>query len=214
MAVGADNDRVADDVGLKPHLAAHEVLESDLAILGHAEADRRPLAGGDAGVGLIARQPAARARVLRGTPFGERALTIGIELSDRAEAVIRVRGVQELLCVRGIQVQPLGLPIRSPRTADVGAFVPVQAEPAEIAEDRRFRHVGRALDVGVLDAKDERAAVAAREEPIEQRRAGVADMQMPGRARRESNAHRRMPRRAPRSPRRGPRRRPPRSSCP
>ena len=46
----------------------------------------------------------------------------------------------------------------------------------------------RALDVGVLDAEDERAARAAREQPVEQRRARVADVQLPGRAGGEADA--------------------------
>ena len=52
-AVGADDDRIADDVGVKPHVAAHGVVEDDFAIVGHPEPDRRPLAGGDARLRLL-----------------------------------------------------------------------------------------------------------------------------------------------------------------
>jgi len=44
------------------------------------------------------------------------------------------------------------------RAADVRPFVPVEAEPAEILEDRRLRLAGRPLDVGVLNPQNERAA--------------------------------------------------------
>ena len=47
------------------------------------------------------------------------------------------------------------------------ALVPVQAEPAQAVEDRVHRLVGRALEVGVLDAQHERAAVPARVGPVE-----------------------------------------------
>ena len=46
-----------------------------------------------------------------------------------------------------------------------------------------------ALEVGVLDAQDERAALPAREQPVEERRARVADVQLPGRARSEAESH-------------------------
>ena len=38
-AVGADEHRIADDVGAERHFAADEILERDVDVLGHAEAD-------------------------------------------------------------------------------------------------------------------------------------------------------------------------------
>ena len=86
-------------------------------------------------------------------------------------------------------MQPLGLPVRPARTADVGPLVPVEAEPAQIAQDRRLGLARRALDVGVLDAQDERAARAARQQPVEQRRARVADVELAGGAGCEADTH-------------------------
>ena len=48
--------------------------------------------------------------------------------------------------------------------------------------------VRRALGVGVLDAQHEHAAVAAREQPVEERRARAADVQVAGGRRREADA--------------------------
>ena len=59
--------------------------------------------------------------------------------------------------------------------------VPLQAEPRQPVEDRGDRGLGRAGAVGVLDAQEERAAVMAREQPVEERRAGAADVQEAGR---------------------------------
>ena len=42
-AVGADDDRIADDVDGKPDVAPHHVLEDDVVVVGHPEANRRPL---------------------------------------------------------------------------------------------------------------------------------------------------------------------------
>ena len=131
----------------------------------------------------------------------------------RAEAVVRAAARDEIARRLAIELEPLGLPVRRVRPADVRALVPVEAEPAQVVENRCLGLARRSLGVGVLDAQDERAAVAAREQPVEQRRARVADVQLAGRTRREPDAQRphrapartRAPRpRAPQSPRRGP----------
>ena len=73
--------------------------------------------------------------------------------------------------------------------ADIRALVPVEPEPPQVLEDARLRLLRRSLGVGVLDAQDERAVLAVREQPVEERRAGVADVQLAGRTRGESNSH-------------------------
>jgi len=69
----------------------------------------------------------------------------------------------QLLDVLAINRQPLGLLIRSVRTADVGSFVPVQAQ-----ETQRFKNQLQAiLDfarlVSVLDTQNELAAAVPRQ---------------------------------------------------
>ena len=86
-------------------------------------------------------------------------------------------------------MQPLGLPIRSARAIDVGAFIPGEPEPPQITKNCRVGVDGGALHVGVLDPQNERAALPAREEPVEERRARVAHVQLPGRTRSESHTH-------------------------
>ena len=162
VAVGADDHRIADDVGLKAHLAADEVGEGDVAILRHAKADRRPLAAGDARRRLLRRHAPARARILRRPAGGERLLSIGLELRGRAEAVVRRLAGKQLLRVRLIEMEPLRLTIRTVRPVDVGPLVPVEAEPSKIADDRRLRLARRTLEVGVFDPENEGAALPAR----------------------------------------------------
>ena len=124
-----------------------------------------------------------------GLPLFERRLAIGLELLGRTEAVVRLPGRQQLHGVRAIDVQPLGLPVRPVFAAGLDALAPLEPHPPQIVEDRLLRLARRPLDVGVLDAQDERAALTAREQPVEQRRARVADVQLPGRTRRESKSH-------------------------
>ena len=68
--------------------------------------------------------------------------------------------------------------------------VPVEPEPAQRLVDV-LDVLGRvALGVGVLDAQEHLAAVVAGLEPVEQRGAGAADVQLAGRGGSESDAHR------------------------
>src|SRR5213594_1394454 len=54
------------------------------------------------------------------------------------------------------------------------------AKPRETIEDHFGVLVGVALLVGVLDAEQEFSPLVARVQPVEQRRAGTADVQVPG----------------------------------
>ena len=86
-------------------------------------------------------------------------------------------------------MQPLRLAIRTVTTADIGPFVPVEAEPAKIFEDAGFGLAGGSLRIGVLDAQDERAVLAVRKQPVEQRGPRVADVQLTGRAGSKADSH-------------------------
>ena len=74
------------------------------------------------------------------------------------------------------------------RTADVRPFVPVEPEPSQPVDDAGH-HVPRgAFRVGILDPQDERPAVPARVQPVEEGGTGTADMQVARRRRREADA--------------------------
>src|SRR5688500_4993765 len=92
----------------------------------------------------------------------------------------------ELLCRCAVTIEPFGLKVRRVRSANLRPLVPIDAEPPQSVEDTgdHFRLVS--LDVGVFDAQDEAAAVAARVQPVEQRSPGAADVQVTGRGRGEA----------------------------
>ena len=73
-----------------------------------------------------------------------------------------------------------GLAVRAEGAADVGAFVPLQAEPAESVEDHLLGGGDEAGAVGVLDAQDELAAALAGVEEVEQANVGRADVRVAG----------------------------------
>jgi hypothetical protein len=60
-------------------------------------------------------------------------------------------------------------------------LVPREAEPLESLEDRARAFVGAASAIGVLDAKQERSAVFAREEPVVKCRPRTADVEIASR---------------------------------
>src|SRR5262249_60192080 len=97
-------------------------------------------------------------------------LALLLEHLGQAGAVVRPAGVEEPGRVVAVEVEALGLPVAGRRRA----LVPVELEPPERVDDEADVLVGRARPVGVLDPGDEDAAVTARVEPVEPRRARAA----------------------------------------
>ena len=106
-----------------------------------------------------------------------------------AEAVIRSALLHQKLGVLSEQSATLRLDIRPDRAADIGAFVVVKAA----LRQRLVDHIHRALDqtalIGVLDAKDERAALTAGDQPCIKRRAEISDVHIARGAGRKAGAH-------------------------
>ena len=102
--------------------------------------------------------------------------------------LINAAGVGEFLEPRVVDGLALALEIRPAGAVLAGAFVPVEAEPAHAVEDRLAGFLGVAGLVGVLDAQDERAAMFAGEEPVEERGACAADVEVAGWRRGEAGA--------------------------
>jgi hypothetical protein len=188
-AVGAHEDRIADDVGAERHLAADQILKRHVEVLRHAEADDGALARLHPAPCLVGGQAAA-GPVILGRPSGrEVAAAIRLQLLRRAEAVVGMTRGEQLVGVGRIEMQALRLAVGPARAADVRPFVPVQAEPAEVFENALLGLLRRTLGVGVLDAEDERAVVPAREQPVEERGARVADVELTGGAGGEAYSH-------------------------
>src|SRR5258706_5806455 len=95
----------------------------------------------------------------------------------------------ELLCWVGIEFEPLGLPVRPAVAAGVDALGPLEAQPAQIVDHGLLGRLRRSIEVGVLDPQDERAAVPAGQQPVEERRPRVADVKLARGAWCESDPH-------------------------
>src|SRR4051795_11167688 len=87
-----------------------------------------------------------------------------------------------------VMIEPLRLEVWCVRTADVGPFVPVEAEPSQAVDDSLDHLPRRTFRIRIFDAQHERSFVTPRKEPVEERRPGAAHVQIPGRRRRKANA--------------------------
>ena len=177
-AVGAQQDEVVQLAVGDLDAALDEVVPRHRAVVGIAKAQDRfhirrrrlPL--------RILRPPAAVVTRFLAT----RALRLahGVELLFAGVAPVGVAALDELLRHLGVARKTLHLVER--------ALVPIEAEPAHAVHDGVDGSLRRTLDVRILDAQDESAAVLARIGPRIQRRASAADVKVAGRAGGEAGA--------------------------
>jgi hypothetical protein len=187
-AVGALDDVVLLADPLEFDIAADEIAEDERPIVRHIKADDAFAAFGfeTALVGGHVGHPTAA--VDERTLFGFGGGTLGLNLVGRGVIAIGEAASQEFVDGLLIARPPLRLIVGRVRTADVRAFVPIDAQPAEAVQDRGERFVDVSLRVGVVDPQNELAAVPAGEQPVEERRAHAADVQIAGGARGEASA--------------------------
>src|SRR5262249_37974876 len=168
--------------------AADQILDGDGPPLGHLEPNgRRHFAVQAHALGR--RRIAMRPAVDIGLFLLLRRLALGVELLPGEVIGIGVARFQQLQCRFDVQVVALRLEIGSVRPADLWAFVPGDAEPAEAVEDWLKRLGLVALGIGVVDAEDELSALLPGEQPVEQRGAYAADVQIAGGTGGEAGAH-------------------------
>ncbi len=136
------------------------------AIARHAEAQHEWLAGGGAAVALFAGEFAHSGIE---EPGAVRAGFLAIAALGEGEIAIGEALFEDRLGDAAVQGEAVGLPV---------LLVPAEIEPAQAFEDGIEGRLGVALDVGVVDAQDHRAAVVAGVEPVEDEGARAADVQI------------------------------------
>ena len=192
--MGDAHQVIVDDVGkvvggqtvpLQQHLIVQRaVLHSDVAEDGVMEGSgtllRDPLPD-DVGItGLHAPQRLLQRQVAAGIGHAVKLAAVLLGGAFFAEAVVCTALFHQKAGILAVGVPALGLDIGRHGAAHIGALVVGKAALSHGAVD----HIGSTLHqtalVGVLDAEDERAAVAAGNEPCVQRRAQVADVHIAG----------------------------------
>ena len=187
-AVRSQDDRIAYHPGFERDLTAHQVAKRDVLSDGDRKAERGRLSRADpvGRGGWVDR--ATLPAVLRWLTGSERLAPLAFEIFRGTEAGVRAGGVEQRPRRGRVLADSLGLPVRRMRSADVWPFVPVESQPPQIVKDGPFRLARRSFDIGVLDTEHERAAVTPRQQPVEERRAGVADVEVSGWTRRKAHA--------------------------
>jgi hypothetical protein len=104
----------------------------------------------------------------------------GLELGFGLEGAIGGAVGEEFLDVFAVDFGALGLAIGAEGATDIGAFVPMEADPLEGVEDHLLAGGDEAGAVGVLDAENELAAALLGEDVIEQADVGGADVGVAG----------------------------------
>ena len=131
---------------------------------------------------------AAGAGVARRKLGGDLLLAYGFELFGGAEAAVGGAVGEQEVAVLAVDFGAFGLAVGAVGAADVGAFVPGEAEPAEGVEDHLLGGGDEAGAVGVFDAEDELAAALARVDVVDQADVGGADVGVAGGAGSDADA--------------------------
>ncbi len=177
-AVGAEQREILDIGGGLGLLAVDAIGEAHGAfgVARDAVAQGEGLARGGTAVALGGRQLAhvgveepralgARARSLSGLRGSE--IAIGQAFAENGVGQLAVQGEAFRLAI---------------------LLIPTQVEPAEAIEDRLQRRFGIAFHVGIVDAQNHGAAVAAGIQPVENESARAPDVQKARGRRREANS--------------------------
>jgi hypothetical protein len=154
----------------------------------------------DAGLGHLEAYDERQVRLVGACPAGARVpeLRLGVARLERSplrvelllgtEAAIGLARRDQPVGVLAIQREALHLRVRPVLAAHAGSFVPGEAQPLHRIEDDALALQRAALLVRVLDAQDEDAVGLSRPQPVEERGAHTADVEVPRRRRGEANA--------------------------
>lgn len=180
QAVGLHQDLHVHAVPWDFYIATQHVGNHADSFGRNLHADDVGFAGGQAALDFLGRQQQGAAVVTRGFATGGLFGAHLVEFFGGAEARECVAHVDQLLGILLVDVAPLALPVRTMWAAYVGAFTPLDAEPAQGVEDLLLGFAGRAQLVGVFDAQDELAAMLFGKAIVEQGDVGRADMGVAG----------------------------------
>src|SRR5262245_3260666 len=183
MPVGAKHYKILDLFAIALLQTEDGVIERGLPFLGRFEADDERFAAPGARVRFLPREvkewirylPLARG--LGGHLFDGRVVALFL----RSEVAIGPTFFEQFVGRRRVLLGVIGL--------EVWPLVVIEAQPLQTFEDSPNHLFTGALDVGVFDAEDEFAAGLAGEQPVEQRGARPADVQISGRRRGETNTN-------------------------
>jgi len=173
-AIRSHQHHVLQRLVVHPLLAEHQIPVAGGTTARHLESVHEGLVVGP--VGTVA--PPTRVAEAR---LGVALLQLGpgrIELLFGGVAAVGGATAHQLLRELMVDVQPVHLPVGAVLAPRLGSLVPLEAQPAQVAQDDLLVGVGTALAIGVFDAQDEAPAGLAGPQPVEERRAHSSDVQI------------------------------------
>ena len=185
-SIGTSHDEIADVVGRESLRTVDQVVEFDHAPRRDPETRRVLPSCGDTPFHLFRRKRRAGTGVAWRATRGELRAARQRKFLRRAEAWVCQARLAQPRRGLGMERTALALPVRAVRAIDIGAFVPLDPEPAQVGEQLLEVTLLAALRIGVLHAQHHAPAARSRGEMIEERGPGIADVQAASRARRES----------------------------
>ena len=180
---------VVERVIREGHVAEHEVIIAGFARRRRVLADDIRHARIQLALNFLLRQVQAVLVVLEhfALRFARRAALFQLFL--RAEAVVSVARLDQLLCIGQVQILALRLDVRADRAAHVRAFIPVHAAAAQRVVNDLRRAFHKAHLIRILNAQDEFAPILPGKQIPIQCRAQSAQMHKARRRRRKSCTH-------------------------
>ncbi|QTK79239.1 hypothetical protein AT6N2_C1503 [Agrobacterium tumefaciens] len=188
-AVGLDQHLHVDGIPRDRHIAINTVMEIARAFGRDFHAHDVGFTGGNAGGHFFGLQVEAVAVIFRRLAGGALGFTHLLQPLGRAETAEGMAFFEQLFGIGPVHGFAFGLAIRAVRAANIRAFRPGKAGPAQGFQHLLLIFEGRAGGVGILDAQDELAAVFLGEEIVEQRDIGGADMRLAGGGRCNADAN-------------------------
>ena len=198
-AIATRNDEIADLGGGALLQTAHEVGEGDAAGFRYPEPQRGLAARSDVGRALLGGKVPAGAEVPRRAPSFQLPLAADRQLHLRAIAFIHVPGFTQAHHEVRVEGRALRLPVwpgcqrggfggnrggcaRRTTALAVRPRVPAKAEPLQVGEARLGEFGRGAGGVRVFQPEHETASGLPGQQPVEEGRAGVPQVETPGRA--------------------------------
>src|SRR3984893_16105694 len=168
-----------------------EIVKAD-GMLGNPQPDGAGLTCCPPPRGFSLIDSAALARIDWLTMLGLRPFPLLLEFAFAAETQIRLALIHQPLGMLAVDFQTLRLAIGSVGSTDIRPLVPVKTKPLEIGHELILNTGFAAFAITILDAQHHGAALLPGEKTIEQSRARIANVEMPGRGRSKANPDRRI----------------------
>src|SRR5438552_5779374 len=174
IAIGLEQHLIVDLLVIEGDWRTKGVVHDGRATFLYLETHHRGLSL--PGSGLACRHMAAQAIVAQHLFGPALLLAHGLQPLWGAPTAIGGTGIEQLLGIALIHSKTLRLPVGSIRTTDIGAFIPLQADPAQRAQDRLFRSPVVASLIRVFDTNDKLPPLGAGKDIIKQSNIASAHM--------------------------------------